>query len=110
MNSDLRRNSYNTISNQRAFTLVEALVVLLIAGILISFGVPQFDLVIKNNRIVAATNQIVGVVNYARIEAVKRGNSVHFGPDSADPNVGWVAWIDDGDDAPGDVNDEVLRV
>ena len=110
MNYHLRIYSYATKQQARGFTLVEALVVLLIAGILIAFGVPQFQLVIKNNRVVTATNELVGVINFARIEAIRRGNTVHFGPNTGDPNVGWTVWIDGGDNSPGTGGDNELRV
>ncbi len=97
MNRSLRKSSYEKMQSAKGFTLVEALVVLVIAGILIAFGVPQFELVIKNNRVVTTTNEIVGMINFARVEALRTGNTIHFGP-HPDTEYEWVVWVDTGDD------------
>lgn len=119
MNSGIRKTSYSLLSGKTAkcvkesakgFTLIEALAVLLIAGILIAFGVPRFEIVIKNNRLATTTNEIMGALNFARTEAIRRGATVHIGPYPANDNVGWIVWIDGGDNGPGDANDTEIRV
>lgn len=66
----------NTISRNRGFTLIELMVVLAIAAILLTVGVPSFrDLMIKN-RLSGQIQEFYNAINFARSEAIKRGNFV----------------------------------
>lgn len=58
------------------FTLIEALVVIVIIGIIASFAAPSFTNLIKNQRISATTNEIISTLQTARSEAVKRSTRV----------------------------------
>lgn len=58
------------------FTLVELMLTLTIAGIVLSFGVPAFTDVIRNNRLSTQTNELIAAINMARSEAVRRGANV----------------------------------
>ena len=60
----------------RGMTLIELLVVLTISAILIAAGVPAFQWTIARNRISDATNQLLSHLEYARMEASRRGNVV----------------------------------
>lgn len=61
------------MKRQAGFTLVELMVTVAIAAILLGIGVPSFRALIENNRIAAASNDVVTALQYARSEAVKRG-------------------------------------
>lgn len=61
------------MNRQAGFTLVELMVTVAIAAILLGVGVPSFRTLIENNRIAAASNDVVTALQYARSEAVKRG-------------------------------------
>jgi type IV fimbrial biogenesis protein FimT len=61
---------------QRGFTLVELIITLAVAAIVMTIGVPTFREVIRNNRIVTQTNELVTALNLARTEAIKRGIQV----------------------------------
>ena len=95
----------------RGMTLIELLVVLTISAILIAAGVPAFQWTIARNRISDATNQLLSHLEYARMEASRRGNSVSLcrtldanlatpvcssastaGADGNDWAVGWVVF------------------
>ena len=52
------------------------MITLVVAVILISLAVPNFRLLMQNNRITGATNDFVAAINLARAEAVKRGVTV----------------------------------
>jgi type IV fimbrial biogenesis protein FimT len=57
---------------QSGFTLWELLMTLLVAGIVLGFGVPNFMEFQRNNAVVAAANELVTGTLMARTEAVKR--------------------------------------
>lgn len=58
------------------FTIIELMIVIALVGVIAAFAIPQFGRVIDNNRIVSTTNSAVGLLNFARSEAVRRGASV----------------------------------
>lgn len=58
------------------FTLVELMITLLLAAIVLSYGVPAFRNLILNNRQAAYMNDILTSLMLARSEALKRHHSV----------------------------------
>ncbi|QEE24448.1 prepilin-type N-terminal cleavage/methylation domain-containing protein [Rhodanobacter glycinis] len=63
---------------QRGFTLVELMITLAVAVILTAIAVPSFRNLTLSNRLTTTANDIVGALNVARMEAVKRNASVQF--------------------------------
>jgi type IV fimbrial biogenesis protein FimT len=61
------------MNNQQGFTLIELMVTLAISAILLGIGVPSFRGMIENNRIAAASNDLVTGLQLARSEAINRG-------------------------------------
>ena len=61
---------------QRAFTLVEMLVVITIIGIIAALAGPAFQDFIVQQRIRAAVYELIADLNFARSEAVKRNATV----------------------------------
>lgn len=58
------------------FTLIELMVTIAVAGILLTIALPSLREFILNNRLAAATNDLVGDLALARAEAVRRGSRV----------------------------------
>lgn len=58
------------------FTLIELLMTVMIAGIVLTLGVPSFQESIRNNRLTAQSNELVVAFNLARSEAIKRRANV----------------------------------
>lgn len=86
------------------FTLVELLMVVMIAGIVLTLGVPSFQESIRNNRLTVHANELIGAFNLARSEAIKRRASVEVCA-SADQSTcngsswagGWIVRDQNGD-------------
>jgi len=72
---------------QAGFTLLEAMIVVSILGVLASLAIPAFGDLIKNNRRTTIVNELVSSMMLARAEAAKRGIGVVVcGVDDANGN------------------------
>lgn len=58
------------------FTLIELMITLTVAAILLAVAVPSFTDIIRNNRLTAASNDLLRSTQLARSEAVKRQTPV----------------------------------
>src|ERR1044072_7870933 len=58
---------------QYGFNVLELMVAVAVLGILLGLGVPSFAQMIRDNRVVADTNELIVALSAARSEAVKRG-------------------------------------
>ncbi|CAK0753997.1 type IV fimbrial biogenesis protein FimT [Gammaproteobacteria bacterium] len=58
------------------FTLIEVMVMLTIMAIVMVMGMPSFNALLKSNRQVTHTNDLLIALNFARSEAVNRGQRV----------------------------------
>jgi type IV fimbrial biogenesis protein FimT len=62
--------------NNKGISLLEVIVVMVIAGILSAVAIPSFITAIRNNRITAHTNDLTTGLMLARTEAIKRNTPV----------------------------------
>lgn len=111
------------------FTILELLFTLVVASIILAYGVPAFQDMIRNNRIVSQTNDVLSALNLARSEAIKRGRRVVLcksdkmddlptcttagnccSTAAGDWEKGWIVFVDADNDAVVDATDIVLRV
>jgi type IV fimbrial biogenesis protein FimT len=60
----------------RGLTLLELIIVMGIAGILLSIAIPSYRYVTGSNRVAAEVNGLVGDLQFARSEAIKEGQPV----------------------------------
>src|SRR4026209_2490211 len=77
---------------QYGFNLLELMVGISVLGVLLAIGVPSFTAMIRTNRLVEQSNGMVGALNYARSEALKRGYRVSACPGSSGGCSGGTAW------------------
>jgi len=86
------------------FTLIELMVVVALMAIIATIAVPSFRGLIESNRLKSTTNEVLGTLNYARSEAVRRGEPVSVRAAAGGLEDGLeVIYTDD------DGNTEVLR-
>ncbi|WP_436292005.1 MULTISPECIES: GspH/FimT family pseudopilin [unclassified Variovorax] len=64
-------------------TLIELLVVIVILGVLLAFGLPSLRDFLVGNRLSSNVNGFIGLVNYARSEAIVRNQDVVICPKNA---------------------------
>lgn len=62
--------------NARGFTMIELLVVITISAILVAAAIPSFQWMIARSRVSDATNLLTVSLQYARLEASRRGQTV----------------------------------
>lgn len=70
--------------NIAGFTLVEMMVVVALLAIMASIAMPSFARLIAANNVEAAGNELYGLLQYARAEAVARGQRVTVSAGSSD--------------------------
>lgn len=86
--------------NQAAFTIIELMVTLAVMAIVLAIAIPSFTAQIQNNRVKALTEDLVTSINFARMEALKRGKrvsvcaSVNGTACGGEWTDGWITFID----------------
>lgn len=65
-----------SVIKNKGFTLLELMVVVALIAVIAGFAVPQFGRLIDNNRVVSTANSVVGLLNYSRSEAIRRGSRI----------------------------------
>lgn len=71
------------------FTLIELLVAFAVLGVLVALAMPGFQSFIANQRVKAASDQLLMSFMYARSEAVKRRETVDVSPLGSSWSSGW---------------------
>jgi len=104
------------LRGQRGFNMLELMVVMAVATIVLSVGVPSFSQMSMSNSMVSQTNALVNTLNTARAEALKTNLQVTVC--KSDDNAactnglnwqdGWIAFIDVNADGVRGGADEIL--
>ncbi|QOC21616.1 GspH/FimT family pseudopilin [Wenzhouxiangella sp. AB-CW3] len=105
-------------ANQKGLTLVELIIVTVVASIVLSAAIPAFGRFVQENRITATTNQLVSHLQYARQEAVMRNANVAACPSTNGRRCtggnrwdqGWIVYADPDNSRQPNRPEDVLRV
>lgn len=73
--------------HQRGFTLVELMVTLAVLVVLTAVAVPSFRSITLSNRLTTNANELVGAIQTARMEAIKRNARTQFCSNSDTSNT-----------------------
>lgn len=79
MNRDRTGRRCARLANDRlqgGVTLIEMMVAMAVLAIILGIAVPSFQTLIENDRVSGTTNELVGALQLARSEAIKRHASV----------------------------------
>lgn len=76
--------------------MIEILIAIVVLSILLGLGVPSFQSLLRQNRMVSNTNQFIAAINLARSEAINRGVTVDVTADGGDWNNGWTVAVSGG--------------
>jgi type IV fimbrial biogenesis protein FimT len=103
----------------RGFSLIELMIVLLLAGAILAIGAPSFGDMMRNSRLTQAANDFLAATQLARTEAIKRQFPVALCSSStpADPDaqcnagdfIGWIAFEDRNGDCVRGADEAILR-
>lgn len=74
---------------QAAFTLVELMVTVVIAGILMSIGIPSFRSMIASDEVDKTTLTLLHDLKFARTKAITTGENVRLTPSDTGIAGGW---------------------
>lgn len=66
----------SAVNRQSGFTIIELVVVVALIAIVAGIAIPTMTDLIDRNRVTATTNSSLGLLNFARNEAIRRGQSV----------------------------------
>ena len=95
----IRNHHILHLTNQieRGFSLVEMMVVIAIMAILTSIAAPAFQDIVVQSRLSSQTNDLIGTIQAARGEAIKRNRRVLFcstsSATSSDCAGSWSFWV-----------------
>jgi type IV fimbrial biogenesis protein FimT len=104
------------------FTLLELMIVTAIAVVLLAIAIPSFRTVIRTNRLAATTNELTAALQYARSEAITRGQRVTVCKSSSVSSTtptcdnsagwqnGWLIFVDTDQDGTLDTGEVLLKV
>ncbi len=77
----------------RGFTLLELLIVLAVIAVLLSWGMPSLTQSIRNNKVLAQSNELIAMLHFTKGEALRRNADVPMVLDS--DAGGWNVFVND---------------
>lgn len=96
-------------AHARGVTAVELMVTVAVLAILLVVAVPSFTETIRRNRLETAVHTFLNALNFARTEAIRRGQSVTIRKSGSQWEEGYVVFLDTDSDGTLDSNELTLR-
>lgn len=100
----------------RGFTIVELMTTLAILGIVAALAMPSLTTVVNTNRLAGLSNEVVTVLQTARMESIRRNRRVVICPSTdgatcttSEQWPGWVTFVDTDRDGDLDGTETILR-
>ena len=105
------------MKTQTGFTIIELMIVVALAAVLLTIGIPGFQEMVQDNRRASASVEMVSALQAARSEAIKRNQPVTLCPTADNAScsggnaweIGWMTFIDEDDDGTKDAGEAVLN-
>ena len=108
------------ITVNRGFTLIELMVVVALVAVFALIGIPSYRSITTTNRMATEMNAFVGDLQFARSEAIKRGQFVTIcasstgaaclGANTTNWTPGWIVFADANNNDTVDAGESVLRI
>jgi type IV fimbrial biogenesis protein FimT len=89
-------------------TLIELLIVLLIASVLMGAAVPSFHHTLQRLRLQAAVNDLLAAIDQTRSQAMARGDKVLLAPLQDEWQSGWAVFLDQNGNRRPDAGERVF--
>ena len=105
------------MKTQNGFTIIELMIVMALAAVLLSIGIPGFQQMVQDNRRASASVEMISALQAARSEAIKRNQPVSLCPSNDGDSCtngnawepGWIAFTDLDEDGAVDADENVLQ-
>lgn len=103
------------VNPSAGFTLIELMMVLVVAVILLTVAGPGFSSLIRDNRMTVTSNAIAGTLNAARAKAIAQRkivtvcSSANGSSCGGNWGNGWISFLDNNGNASVDAGDEILH-
>ncbi|MCA1928877.1 GspH/FimT family pseudopilin [Rheinheimera sp.] len=84
---------------QKAFTLIELMISILVLLVLMAIAVPSFTELVARNRLSGQANELLSVIQLARSEAIKQNQTIRLCKANADLDTcsaasgSWTGWL-----------------
>jgi prepilin-type N-terminal cleavage/methylation domain-containing protein len=94
----------------RGFTLIELMIVLVIAAVLLMIGTPMLSEFVADQRVRTVSSDIMADIAFARAKALENSRRVYLERTGATWTGGWHIFVDVNNDTVFNAGDEELKV